>query len=136
MPNKLETAKLLNAARNALESAILPELEDKLRNVTLMVISALAISIRDIEYDNDCCILRQHFNNVYGKELVDSYFFDKKQGFTDLNKKLVRDIRKGIFDHDRSETLLKLLETQVLSRVRTSNPSFIDKHTFSQPGLD
>lgn len=136
MFDKPNRADLLGAALWALREEVLPALEGEQRYTGLMVASAVATVIREIESDSHHEPVRRvldRFADLYGQDNVYHAGVDGEQRIRALNQHLVRDIRDGEFDDDPTGPVFALLLEQALQRLSLSNPQFIDASEYSQP---
>ncbi len=136
MFDKPNRAELLDAALRTLREEILPDLDGDRKYAGLMVASAIATVIREIESDNNHEPVRRvldHFADLYGQDNVHHAGVDGEQRIRALNQHLIRDIRDGEFDDDPTGPVYTLLLEQALQRLSLSNPKFIDASEYSQP---
>ena len=136
MFDKPNRAELLDAALRTLREEILPALDGDRKYAGLMVASAIATVIREIESDNNHEPVRRvldRFADLYGQENVHHAGVDGEQRIRALNQHLIRDIRDGEFDNDPTGPVCTLLLEQALQRLSLSNPKFIDASEYSQP---
>jgi len=136
MFDKPNRAELLDAVLRTLREEILPDLDGDRKYAGLMVASAIATVIREIESDNNHEPVRRvldHFADLYGQDNVHHAGVDGEQRIRALNQHLIRDIRDGEFDDDPTGPVYTLLLEQALQRLSLSNPKFIDASEYSQP---
>jgi hypothetical protein len=136
MFDKPNRADLLEAALRSLREDILPSLEGERKYTGLMVASAIATVMREIESDRSHDPVRRvldHFADLYGQDNVHHAGVDGEERIRTLNKHLVRDIRDGEFDDDPTGPVFTLLMEQALRRLSLSNPKFADASEYSQP---
>jgi hypothetical protein len=132
-PNRCD---LLEAALHTFREEILPELDGERKYAGLMVASAIATVVREIESDANHDPVRRvldHFADLYGQDNVHHAGVDGEQRIRTLNQHLVRDIRDGEFDHDPTGPVFALLLEQALQRLSLSNPRFVEASEYSQP---
>lgn len=136
MFDKPNRAALLEAAHHTLREDILPGLDGERKYAGLMVASAIAMVIREIESDNNHEPVRRvldHFADLYGQDNVHHAGVDGEQRIRALNQHLVQDIRDGEFDDDPTGPVFALLMEQALRRLSLSNPEFVEANQYSQP---
>lgn len=136
MFDKPNRADLLDAALRTLREDILPALEGERKYAGLMVASAIATVMREIESDTNHEPVRRvldRFADLYGQDNVHHAGVDGEERILSLNQHLVRDIRDGEFDDDPTGPVYALLLEQALQRLALSNPKFIDSSEYSQP---
>jgi len=136
MFDKPNRAELLDAALRTLREEIRPDLDGDRKYAGVMVASAIATVIREIESDNNHEPVRRvldHFADLYGQDNVHHAGVDGEQRIRALNQHLIRDIRDGEFDDDPTGPVYTLLLEQALQRLSLSNPKFIDASEYSQP---
>jgi len=132
-PNRVD---LLDAALRTLQAEVLPSLDGDRKYAGLMVASAIATVMREIESDNNHEPVRRvldRFADLYGQDNVHHAGVDGEERIHSLNRHLVRDIRDGEFDNDPTGPVYALLLEQALQRLSLSNPKFIDASEYSQP---
>lgn len=136
MFDKPNRGDLLDAALRTLREEVLPGLEGDRRYAGLMVASAIATVMREIESDNSHEPVRRvldHFADLYGQDNVHHAGVDGEERIRTLNQHLVSDIRDGEFDEDPTGPIHDLLLEQAYQRLRLSNPAFVDASEYSQP---
>lgn len=136
MFDKPNRSTLLEAALRALREEILPDLDGERKYAGLMVASAMATVIREIESDANHEPVRRVldlFADLYGQDNVHHAGVDGEQRILALNHHLVRDIRDGEFDDDPTGPVFALLLEQALQRLSLSNPNFMEASEYSHP---
>jgi hypothetical protein len=136
MFDKPNRRSLLEAAHQTFSQDILPTLEGDQKYTGLMVASAIATVMREIESDNNHEPLRRvldRFANLYGQDNVHLSGIDGEERIKALNEHLVLEIRDGEFDADPTGPIFELLMEQALQRLSLSNPKFVEAGGYSQP---
>ncbi len=136
MFDKPNRSALLEVAQRTLREEILPALDGERKYAGLMVASAIATVIREIEGDRNHEPVRRvldHFADLYGQDNVHRAGVDGEERIKALNHHLVGDIRDGEFDEDPTGPVFALLMEQALQRLSLSNPKFAKASEYSQP---
>lgn len=132
-PNRRD---LLEAAHETLRREILPHLDGETKYAGLMVASAIAIVMREIESDRNHESVRRvldRFAELYGQDNVHNAGADGPDRIRALNRHLVDDIRDGVFDEDPLGPIYEVLLEQAVQRLKLSNPRFLGSSEYSQP---
>ncbi|MDA1308243.1 MAG: DUF6285 domain-containing protein [Proteobacteria bacterium] len=132
-PNRID---LLETANETLRREVLPHLQGEQKYAGLMVASAIATVMREINSDHNHQPVRRvldGFATLYGQDNVHHAGGDGEERIQTLNRHLVRDIRDGEFDEDPTGPIFALLMEQALQRLSLSNPSFVEASEYSQP---
>lgn len=132
-PNRLE---LLSDARETLVREVIPKLDGDEKYACLMVASAIATAIRELESDRSHETVRRvldAFADVYGQDNVARSGEDGRARIKSLNRDLARDLRDGVFDEVMQGPVFAVLLEQAVQRLSLSNPRFLEASEFSQP---
>ena len=125
MRQRPDTAGLLEAARRELLETLVPQLSGGTKYAALMVASALATALRELEGggegDSEELAL---FRALYGDETVAAAGSDPAAALQALNRRLAAELRAGEWDV-MPEALRSLLFRQVRQRLARSNPKYL-----------
>lgn len=126
MKQRPDTAGLLEAARRELLDTLVPQLSGGSKYAALMVASALATALRDLQsgggtVEEELALFRA----LYGDEPVASAGKDPADALPALNSRLAGELRAGDWDA-MPATLRSLLFGQIRLRLARSNPKFLD----------
>lgn len=139
MHDKPNRTDLLDAARQTLQREILPHLDGEKKYAGLMIASALATVIRELQGDASHEPVRRvldQFADLYGQDNVHGAGLDGPERIDALNRHLVREIREGLYDDEPLGPIYPILMEQAIQRLRFSNPDFIEASEYSQPSSD
>lgn len=137
MKQRPDTAGLLEAARRELLETLVPQLSGGEKYAALMVASALATALRDLEAGDDGD--REElalFRALYGGEAIAAAGSDQAAALQALNRRLAAELRVGKWDA-MPEALQMLLFGQVRLRLARSNPKYLadlDARRTASPG--
>lgn len=126
MVDRPSASELLHIAREIFINELLPTLPAEKRYTALMVANAMAIARRETEIGET--LLREEleqFAQLYGQEATERVGETIEQRVANLNRRLLQDIRTGVFDGPAAERLRTLLLKQVCGRLRVSNPKHL-----------
>lgn len=122
-PNRSD---LLAAAEEALRAEVLPHLDGEAKYTGLLVAAALATARRELD-TGDAAARRtlDAYALLYGDDNVARSGGDAEQRRDALSRDLAAQIRGGAYDSDLLGPVYTVLETQVVERLRLSNPKFL-----------
>lgn len=128
MKQRPDTAGLLEAARRELLEMLVPRLSGGEKYAALMVASALAMALRDIETGNGAEEEELAlFRTLYGDKAVAAAGNDPADALLALNRRLAAELRAGEWDA-MPEALQCLLFGQVGLRLARSSPKYLTDH--------
>ena len=136
MYDKPDRTTLLATARESSIAAVLPHLEGALRQACMMVVNAMAIVLREFERIVPVSTPARFSTTslfFFGQATVGRCGVDDQERIMALNRRVVTDIRNGLFDGDAAGALESLLALQFRHRLHLADPEFLDDGTFSQP---
>ncbi len=126
MNNAPDGAELLRVARQLLREQLLGGISQSQRYEALMVANAMAIAERELEAgDSDLREELRMLAELYGETIVDKSGKGLKDKVAALNKRLAKDIRRGVMDGACAQGVRALLKAQVIARLRISNPKYL-----------
>ena len=132
-PNRLE---LLSNARETLVRDVIPKLDGDEKYACLMVASAIATAVRELESDRSHEKVRRvldAFAELWGQDNVARAGADGEERIRTLNRDLCRDLRDGTYDDALLGPVYTVLLEQAVQRLRLSNPRFLEASEYSQP---
>lgn len=117
---------LMRTARSLLREAILESIPREHRYQALMVANAMAIAEReaaagDAHLKEELRLLTE----LYGEQASADAGASLEEKLDALNRRLAKDIRAGVLDGACAQGVRALLRTQVLARLRISNPKYL-----------
>ena len=134
MHDRPDRTELLAAARETLLADVLPRLEGPPRYACLMVASAIAIAVRELEGGHEPARrVLDGYAGLYGQDNVHDAGADGPSRIAALNRHLARDLRDGAFDDALLGPVHGVLLEQAVQRLRLSNPKFLEASEYSQP---
>ncbi len=110
------TGDLLAVARAALRERVMPGLDGEGRYEAAMVVNAMAIAIREIEFGSQV--------QAEERELLENFYGTAGTCLAELRQRLCRDLRAGRFATSRAGELRDLLSRLVHARLTISNPDY------------
>lgn len=125
MKRRPDTPELLEAARRALLSEVVPVLSGGVKYAALMVASAIATAQRDLAPDGSAGEQELAlFRALYGATAVEAAGADPATALPALNRRLAAELRAGEWDA-MPETLEALLLGRARLRIARSNPAYL-----------
>ena len=126
MKNKPGAAQLLAIARQAFAEEISPSLPEGQRYTALMIANAMAIARREIEAgDAPVQVELESLRTLLGIPEAKPYGRELDAAVATANRKLIANIRSGLYDIDCA-ALLAHLRKVTEAKLAISNPKLLD----------
>ncbi|MBO6559937.1 MAG: hypothetical protein JJ959_05345 [Nisaea sp.] len=127
---------LIETALDSFQAEILPELAGDRKYLGLMIASALAMAVRELEADEDADPIRRvldAFAALYGEDNVARAGADAQTRLDALSRDLTRELREGVYDRDLTGPVQQVLTVLIEEKLKLSNPKFLAAREYSQP---
>ncbi|WP_420404703.1 DUF6285 domain-containing protein [Nisaea sp.] len=127
---------LVETALDSFQAEILPDLSGDRKYIGLMIASALAIAVRELEADEETAPVRRvldAFAALYGEDNVARSGEDALCRLDALSRDLARELREGVYDKDLTGSVKQVLTVLVEEKLKLSNPKFLAAREYSQP---
>ena len=126
MKNRPGAAQLLSIARQAFAEEISPSLPEGQRYTALMIANAMAIARREIEAgDAPVQVELESLRTLLGIPEAKPYGRELDAAVATANRKLIANIRSGLYDIDCA-ALLAHLRKVTEAKLAISNPKLLD----------
>jgi hypothetical protein len=137
MVDRPNRGELLAAAEETLRDAVIPALDGEAKYTALMVAAALATARRELDSGPDCARRTlDAFAELYGEDNVHRSGEIADQRILALSRDLASEIRAGAYDGALLGPVYAVLQTQVVERLRLSNPRFLEASSYSTEPAD
>ncbi|UUX50445.1 DUF6285 domain-containing protein [Nisaea acidiphila] len=127
---------LIETALESFQAEILPDLAGDRKYLGLMIASALAMAVRELETDGDGSAARRvldAFAALYGEDNVARAGADMEARIDELCRDLSRELRDGLYDADLTGPVIEVLTVLTEEKLKLSNPKFLAAREYSQP---
>lgn len=127
---------LIETALAAFQEDILPALDGDRKYVGLMIASALAMAVRELDADagrDSVQRVLDGFASLYGEDNVERAGHDAEAKLETLSRDLTRELREGLYDNSLTGPVHTLLTVLTEEKLKLSNPKFLAAREYSQP---
>ena len=127
---------LIETALTAFQDGILPALEGNRKYLGLMIASALAIAVRELDEDYHGDGIRRvlsAYADLYGDDDGERAGHNAEAKLDALTRDLTRALREGVYDHALTGPVHTLLTVLAEEKLKLSNPKFLAAREYSQP---
>lgn len=127
---------LIETALDSFQTDILPNLAGDRKYLGLMIASALAMAVRELDADDEGTAARRvldAFAVLYGEDNVARSGADIEGRIDALCSDLAKELREGLYDADLTGPVLQVLTVLTEEKLKLSNPKFLAAREYSQP---